>query len=282
LEIVDAAAIPWGENLAAQRSDGMAHKRLFEGKEGSPDNYLLVLANESATYFSPRHRHVWDQVRYCVEGAVPIGKGIAVEAGEVAYFPEGAAYGPQEGGPDRIELLLQFGGASGQGYIGVDRLIAARKEMAAFGRFEKGVFTRTDGSGRKNQDAYEAIWEHVTGCPIAYPSPAYKAPVIARPDAIAWQPEPAPGLMKKVVGLFPHRGLGIAFVRIEADRSWTCSAEPSLRLLFVTLGEGTIGAERYRRQTTIRLAPGEAAAVAAATASEFLVLVIAPIHSLCR
>ena len=41
-----------------------------------------------------------------------------MEGGEIAYFPESAYYGPQEGGEDRIVVLLQFGGASGQGFIG--------------------------------------------------------------------------------------------------------------------------------------------------------------------
>jgi hypothetical protein len=282
VDLIDSAAMDWGANLAAQRSAGMAHKRLFEGEEGSPDNYLLVLADERSTYFSPRHRHAWDQVRYCLEGAVPVGKGIAVEAGEVAYFPEGAAYGPQQGGPDRIELLLQFGGASGQGYIGADRLDAARAEMSAFGRFEKGVFIRTDGRGRKNQDAYEAIWEHVTGRPILYPEPAYPAPVIVRPDSIAWQVEPEPGLAKKVVGLFAHRGLAVTLVRVDADRRWQLIAEGSLRLLFVTDGEGSIGDAHYRPQTAIRLAPDENTTLAATTRTEFLMLSIAPVHSLCR
>ena len=111
MDIVHGGRMEWGENLAAHRQGGMAHKVLFEGEQGAADNYCLVLANESSTYYSPRHRHAWDQVRFCLEGAVPIGKNLAVEAGEVAYFPEGVHYGPQEGGPDRIELLLQFGRA---------------------------------------------------------------------------------------------------------------------------------------------------------------------------
>src|ERR1700741_2890524 len=113
MDIVQAGAMEWGENLAAHRQGTMAHKVLFEGEEGSPDNFVWVLAKEGGDYFSPRHRHAWDQVRLCLEGAVPIGPGLTVDAGEVAYFPEGVAYGPQEGGGDRIELLLQFGGASG-------------------------------------------------------------------------------------------------------------------------------------------------------------------------
>jgi hypothetical protein len=281
MDVIDSAAMPWGENLAAQRSGGMAHKRLFEGEEGDPDNYLLVLADERSDYYSPRHRHAWDQVRYCLEGAVPIAKGLAVEAGEVAYFPEGVAYGPQEGGPDRIELLLQFGGASGQGYIGAERLKAARQEMAAFGRFEQGVFKRSDGQGRANQDAYEAIWEHVTGRPIAYPDPTFKVPVVARPASMRWERR-ASGASIKTVAVFPHRGLAISLLRIEAGEPVPLGAEQKLRLLFVTAGAGLVGEHAYRAHSAIRLAPDDEATIAAQSQSEFLIISIAPVRLLFR
>jgi len=277
MDVVDTAAMPWGENLAAQRSGGMAHKRLFEGAEGCPDNYMLVLADESSEYFSPRHRHAWDQVRYCLTGAVPIGKALAVEAGEVAYFPEGAHYGPQEGGPDRIELLLQFGGASGRGYIGADRLKQAREEMAAFGRFERGVFTRSDGRGRKNQDAYEAIWEHVTGEPLVYPEPAYKTPVIARPGSVPWVATDVPGVMRKVVAVFPHRGLTVEFVRCEAGSEYGLDTVPALRLGFVTRGGGMLDDVPIMKDAAIRLQPGEAAKLRADAETEVLVISVAPV-----
>ncbi|MGZ3250262.1 MAG: hypothetical protein ACXU7E_11085, partial [Croceibacterium sp.] len=132
VDIVHCAEMPWGESLVAQRGTtaGMAHKRLFEGEEDSPDNYMLVMSREPRTYFSPRHRHPWDQIRFCLEGKIPIAKGLYIEGGEIAYFPEAAHYGPQEGGEDRIVLLLQFGGASGQGFIGPERLKQARLELA--------------------------------------------------------------------------------------------------------------------------------------------------------
>jgi hypothetical protein len=277
VDVIDTEAMPWGENLAAQRSGGMAHKRLFEGEEGSPDNYLLVLANESRDYVSPRHRHAWDQVRYCLEGAVPIGKGLAVEAGEVAYFPESAPYGPQEGGPDRIELLLQFGGASGQGYIGADRVKSAHSELAAFGHFEKGVFVRTDGKGRRNQDAYEAIWEHVTGAPIRYAEPAYKTPVIARPAALPWQPADEPGVAHKRAGAFPHRGLVLTFIRLDAGATHLLAQSNSLRLLFAIQGEGSADGQAWRERTAIRIRGGEHCRLAANSESEFLMVSIAPV-----
>ena len=151
MDIVHAAEMPWGESLVAHRAGGdVAHKRLFEGDEGSPDNYMLVMSKEPKSYFSPRHRHPWDQIRFCLEGRIPIAKGLFVEGGEIAYFPESAHYGPQEGGDDRIVVLLQFGGASGQGFIGVERLNQARRELAKLGHFEGGVYTsRRDGGSQE-------------------------------------------------------------------------------------------------------------------------------------
>jgi len=120
----------WGENLASHRQGGMAHKLLFEGEEGSPDNFVWVLADEGADYYSPRHRHAWDQVRLCLEGSIPISKGLRIDEGEVGYFPEGVTYGPQAGGPDRKTLVLQVGGASGQGYLSARQLREARAALA--------------------------------------------------------------------------------------------------------------------------------------------------------
>src|SRR5579862_4718005 len=48
MDVVHAAQMPWGESLVAQREGGEAvgHKRLFEGVEHSPDNYMLVMSKE--------------------------------------------------------------------------------------------------------------------------------------------------------------------------------------------------------------------------------------------
>ena len=256
MDMVHGASMAWGENLAAHRQGGMAHKVLFEGEEGSVDNYVLVLADESKDYYSPRHRHAWDQVRFCLTGSVPIGKDLAVDAGEVAYFPEGVPYGPQQGGPDRIELLLQFGGASGLGYLSAAQLRQARAELAEVGSFEKGVFRRTSGEGPRNQDAYEAIWRHVTGRPIVYPKPRYKGPIVMRPDGFGWRDQAA-GVRSKLLGGFPER-----------------------RLIFVRHGEGQCGGETYREQSAVRLEPGEAAAFTAAADTELFVIAAPPVRAL--
>lgn len=263
MDIVHCAEMPWGESLVAQRgaTAGMAHKRLFEGEESSPDNYMLVMSREPKSYFSPRHRHPWDQIRFCLEGKIPIAKGLFIEAGEIGYFPESAHYGPQEGGTDRIVLLLQFGGASGQGFIGPDRLNRARLAMAEKGRFEGGVYTVETDRGRTNRDAYEAVWLHEKGALPAYAPPAYKTPIAMIPDALKWTETSDKGVFVKQAGIFPHRQLTVTARRFEGGARYAYPERPALRFLFVTAGEGQIDGAELRRWSAVRLQPHETAIV---------------------
>ena len=281
MEVIHAAELPWGESLVAQRAGGeVAHKRLFAGEEGSPDNFMLVMSKEPRTFFSPRHRHPWDQIRFCLEGRIPIAKGVFVEGGEIAYFPEGAHYGPQEGGEDRIVLLLQFGGASGLGFIGPERVAQARLELAKLGRFEDGVYKRDSAEGRRNWDAYEAIWLHAMGGELSYPTAVYKTPIIMRPEALAWLPTSDKGTSVKNVGLFPHRGLSINAVRITAGGVQRVPVDSSTRLLFVTEGFGASGTAELHRWSAVRLHPGEATELRTAAGLEYVEFAVRPVADL--
>jgi hypothetical protein len=281
MDIVHAAEMPWGESLVAQRAGGeVAHKRLFEGEEGSPDNYMLVMSKEPKSFFSPRHRHPWDQIRFCLEGRIPIAKGLFVEDGEIAYFPESAHYGPQEGGDDRIVVLLQFGGASGQGFIGPDRVKQAHLELAQEGRFEGGVFTRDVTEGRRNWDAYEAIWLHVKGGELSYAPAVYKTPIVMRPEALSWMPSSEEGVSVRRIGVFPHRGLSLNAWQIGAGAGHSSAAARALRFLFVTEGSGTIGSDALRRWSVVRLNSGESADVHATSSLEMLELAVLPVADL--
>ena len=283
MDVIHVAELPWGESLVAQRAGGdVAHKRLFEGEEGSADNYMLVMSKEPRSFFSPRHRHPWDQLRYCLEGRIPIAKGLFVRGGEIAYFPEGAHYGPQQGGDDRIVLLLQFGGASGQGFIGPDRAKQARLELAQQGRFEGGIYRRDTTQGRRNRDAYEAIWLHVRGGELSYASPAYRTPIVMQPEVLPWLPTKAAGVLARQIGAFPHRGLQVNAWRLETGAVLQIPSTRSMKLLFVTDGEGTAGTQELRRWTAVRLLPCEGATLRATTGLEILELSVLPVAELMR
>jgi hypothetical protein len=273
MEIVHAGRMEWGENLVPHRQGTMVHKRIFDGVENTPDNFSLVLARESADYYSPPHRHNFDQVRFCLTGSVPIGKSLRVDVGEVAYFPEGVVYGPQEGGPDRLVLVLQFGGASGHGYMSVEQTRRGREELMAEGRFDGGVFHRESGTGRKSQDAYAAIWQHVFGREVEYPTARYKTPIVMRPEGFSWRTiEGTRGVRCKVLGVFPERGLSLELVAIDAQASWTLPRSADRRLAFVREGEGTCGGQPYYAQSALRFEPGEHTVFAAVRPTEMLVI----------
>lgn len=276
MDVAHCAEMPWGPTLVGHRAEleGMAHKRLFEGEEGSPDNYMLVMSREPKSYFSPRHRHAWDQIRFCLEGKIPIAKGLYVEGGEIAYFPEAAPYGPQEGGEDRIVLLLQFGGASGQGFIGPDRLDEARRELAQNGNFEGGIYVVETPDGRENRDAYEALWLHAMGGELDYVSPAYKTPIVMRPEALRWERASEPGVSFRSVGVFPHRGLTIASWKLAPGARHRVPGTPAIRFLFVTDGLGTLDGEQLRKWSAVRLRPGESAEIETDGTLELIELVI--------
>ena len=275
MQIVHGARMAWGENLAAHRQGGMAHKVLFEGEEGSPDNFVWVLADEGADYFAPRHRHAWDQVRLCLEGSIPIGKDMRLDEGEVGYFPEGVPYGPQEGGPNRKTLVLQVGGASGLGYLSARQLREGRMALAQEGVFEGGVFRRTTGEGKANLDAYEAIWRQVTGGPIDYPKARYKAPVLMRPEAFAWRDDPqAAGVRRRRLASFPERGLELEFLALEPGARLTLEARPERRLVFVRSGSGACNGEAFEALTAMRVEPGEAATLDASEACDIFAITL--------
>ena len=157
------------------REGTLRSRRLLTGEPGTPGNFSLQLSS-TPTYYSPRHRHNFDQVRYQLAGDFDFGTDGAMKPGSVAYFPEGTYYGPQSCPTGSETLVLQFGGASRSGYISAEEHERATAELTKCGTFAKGVYTQLNPDGGKiNKDAYEAVWEKVNGRPLEYPGQRYSA-----------------------------------------------------------------------------------------------------------
>ena len=258
MEIVHADTLQSDADPLPHRHGGIAITQIFAGEEGTPDNFAWSFGDETSEYFAPRHRHNFDQIRFCLSGSIPIGKNLTVDEGEVGYFPEGVPYGPQEGGPDRKTLVLQFGGASGQGYMSASQLKRGHEALLSEGEFVKGVFRRKTGEGKKNQDSYDAIWQKMMGRPLDYPKPRYKAPIVMNPVHFAWAAvEHAPGVCRKTLGVFGERGVGIDFYAITPGTSFDMTPSDARRLIYVCSGMGRCGGDSYSRQSAVRLEPGE-------------------------
>jgi hypothetical protein len=177
-------------------------------------------------------------------------------------------------------ILLQFGGASGQGFIGPDRVKQARLEMEKEGRFEGGIFTRDVTEGRRNWDAYEAIWLHVMRGELSYAPPVYKTPIVMRPEALPWLSSSEEGVSVRRIGVFPHRGLSLDAWRIEPGARHQVPAHRALRLSFVTEGSGTMNGAELRRWSAVRMKPGESASVIATSRLELLEMTVRPVGAL--
>jgi len=279
MKIVQASEMKWRGNQLRHRKGKILIKRLIEGEAGSPENYGLHIGRESAEFFSPRHRHPWDQIRYCISGSVPIAPGKTVDQGEVGYFPEGLHYGPQEG-PERQVMVLQFGGASSKGYLNRDEVNRAYDELSEMGRFENGVFRRDGGTGKRNLDGYEAIWQHITGQKLIFPPPRYNEPVIMKPDNFAWRNDGSPGVDCKDLGRFSERGTGIAFYRLSPGPRRTLSGGGDMRIVFVIKGRGKCGRKLYGRHTAMEFSTGEPARFTAETTTELLCMTIPSVGGL--
>lgn len=263
------------------RGGVLRFKCMLEGQEGSPNNFSLVIANTDLTFKSPRHRHNFDQIRVSLRGATNFGPRQNIEVGDVAYFPEGTYYGPQNQelvGESSLAMVIQFGGASGSGYMSQRQMLAAQQALQATGRFDEGIYRReTSAQGeRKNQDAYEAIWEHHSGRPIEYPKPRMTEPVQFLAGNVPWSRlAGAAGVWEKPLGDFTERQVRIGAMRLEEGARCTMPAIGQPRLVFFTEGAGAIGADAsWSTHTAVYLASHEPLVLVASQASEALVLTL--------
>ena len=93
-DVCDTNAMPF-EEVRRGRVRMIRRKRLplETGVPGVTMEYSLSVVPDG--YFTPRHRHNFDQIRHTLSGIQSTGLG-DLAAGECGYFPEGSYYGPQK------------------------------------------------------------------------------------------------------------------------------------------------------------------------------------------
>lgn len=262
MRIVHDRDVPFKVSDTKHREPNIEFKRLLQGVPGSPQNYEFTLARSPGRFKSPRHRHNFDQIRLCLEGRFGDGKDLDLNPGEVGYYGEGSYYSIDS--TDSLVLLLQFGGANGDGFTHYSQLFRAYEEMIKLGEFRDGVFFRHQRSNlppdvKANQDGYEALWQHIHGKPVVYPKPRYPNPVVMNPANATWLPDPGqPGVLRCTLGIFTERLIEIAMTRVAAGSSWTEAAPRAPRLLYMLEGEAALGdGQSLVKGTTIEIATGE-------------------------
>ncbi len=217
--------------------------------ETGVSGYNLSFSRDTVSdgFFSPRHCHCWDQLRFVLDGSLNIGRA-DLEPGDCGYFPEAVAYGPQEQAGEATVLVLQFTGAGGLYYPSWAELEAtARKLRSAGGIFEGGRYkgTTLDG-GRIDQDGYEAIWEAQQGHKLAYAQPRYSDVVIMKSSHYKWLPDPRRrGVEVKTLGTFTKYQTTVALLRLVPGSRLDGEDLAAPQLRYVLTGTVQYGGQAY-------------------------------------
>ena len=272
MRLVQAQDIPF-QHVSGHRQGTIEFKCLLQGEEQRPDNFEFSLVQTRGHYHTPRHRHNFDQVRLNLTGAMNYADGKDLRSGEVGYFPEGTRYGPQNIVGDPLTLVLQSGGASGEGFMSYRQLNEGHRALEKLGAFSKGAFRwdpKHRPSGKSlNQDGYEAIWEYVNGRELRYPEPRHTEPVVMHPDKAGdWTPA-ARGVKRKLLGNFSERRIEIEVLRMDAGVDIELGGDGAQRVYFARTGSGTANGARWREEAALFVACGERMALHSEQASEW-------------
>jgi hypothetical protein len=252
------------------RGGVFCYKPLFQHEAGSAESFYFSISQTFKDFFSPRHRHNFDQIRFQLKGTCPFGHDGDMTPGTVGYFPEGTPYGPQTATEETIVLVLQFGGASGNGYMSERELQRSIAELKRFGEFKDGIFFRHSGTGRRQQDAYEVAWENWSGRRLEYPPQRYHRPIFMAPDAFAWVPDKTfSGVDNKHLGSFNERGTAIYFHRL-APAAYGEFHGPMVA--YVTRGSGSADGLEVTEGSAFHFAAGEKTLVATEAGIEFFAI----------
>jgi hypothetical protein len=261
LKVTNARTQPRFRPVGHHREGVIEFNPLHSGTTGTPGFYTMTIARFEE-YFTPRHRHNYDQIRYCFVAPFNYARGKEIPVGWIGYFPEGTPYGPQDvkctidEGP--AVLTWQFGSTSMQGFLSGSSLSASYEVMATEGRFERGLYVTTlpDGTERR-EDGYEAAWARAMGRPISYPPPKHPEPVLIDPEAFQWYPANQSGVAERNLGVFGERGLRMWFLRIDPGAQITVPGHSAVQTAYVVSGSVTIDGAVYLDATAIALEPGE-------------------------
>lgn len=275
---ISEAASAEGGRVGSMRTGTLDQKFLLQADDNSPNDYLLNIGlTGSGGWGTPRHRHNFDQIRYVLKGKYPASPHKVMGEGSVAYFPESVHYGPQDR-PEGLEMMvLQFGGASGSGFLSTPRREAANEALKAKGTFKDGVFTWIDAQGQKhNADGSAACFEEATGKKLAFAPPRYDDVVMMDPESYAWVDTGTPGVATKLLGIFTERNIRISFLRIAAGATFDTGSRTQIEVLFMSRGDVVIDGKTYRDKTALELLPSDAPAEIRANADSLFFSVTLP------
>ena len=208
---------------------------LMGGEPEKLENYRYILGRQEGDFHMPRHRHTFEQIRLPLVGDMNLGEQGILREGEIGYFPEGQTYGPQDdplSDPQQLQLVLQFGGASGGGMQGE--------------------------RGRGPQARKDGVAPHGERREMKFPRPRYQSVLIMNPDHFNYLPvDGSPGVERKYFGAFTERAFWIEYVKVASGAEWSSTVDTGRRLIVALSGEATVADTTIGSLAALQVEPGE-------------------------
>lgn len=254
MRITDTDAMEFEQLPVSPRGMFTSRKLLLEGEVLPGVGIYALIAKFHAgdkLFTAPRHSHNFEQIRLVLSGHMDFGPGAVCDAGQVAYFPAGAYYGPEriEGGE---QLLLQWG----PDWVTHAQNQKAMRALEKQGKFEHGKYTSRDERGREvTVDGSQAVWEWTYGRSQVFAKPRYETPVKMSPDAFEWVK--GEGLSTKTMGRFTENDVYFGMVRWDGVGISHALGAERTSLLFVMKGLVSVAGTACRERTAIWSEYGE-------------------------
>ncbi|MEU1692866.1 hypothetical protein ABZ590_15520 [Streptomyces hirsutus] len=248
-QVADSDESTW-TTASTHRTSGIEIKQLLQrdGEARSFEFNLVRFGGED--FWSPRHRHNFDQIRIGLEGETNYGPHRKLPARTIGYYPEGTHYGPLSvSGEPSVQAILQFDGASRGGYVTYEHLDTATAELRELGEFRKGFWHPNEGG--KAVDGYQASWERATGRTMVYPEPRFDEAVYMHVDAFAWTQTEGSAVQRKHLGSFGERGLRIEMALVPAGESMAVGEPGRSGIAFVLSGRVASGGSEVSRYSAM-------------------------------
>jgi hypothetical protein len=265
MKVIQAAELPMIERANTAREGRFVEKTYLQGTPGSLDNFKFYMTQTFKDFYSPRHKHNFEQVRVQLSGTTNYDRDGVLKPGVIGYFPEGTPYGPTTvPTEDSVIVILQAGGPSLSGYASAIERENAIAELKKFGTFKNGAYL-PNAPGGKNQDAFEATWEHINKRKLEYPMLRYQHPVFMNTQNFPWRAmSGAPGVSERQLGSF-EAGFTIRTVMIQPGSVVTVKGRT---IAYVMEGTGSAGGTAFRKEDVVYADAGETAEIRAASAVE--------------
>jgi hypothetical protein len=220
MKIIHFNKQPLKNRIINHRQGSFKYVELGEGNPTEINNYNLRWVLSEPDFYSPRHHHNFDQVRIQMKGTFKFDTDGEMSPNDVGFFPEGTFYGPQTSDADTIQLVMQIGGASQNGYLSEANRIEATNELSRKGQFIKGKYYPNYKTGESGKDAFQAIWEFFYKKKMQYPPQRFSRPILMDLKAMNWTIDSErSGIEHKIAWDFGPQTIGLRKLRMQPQSS---------------------------------------------------------------